>query len=826
MKKTWIRKSVAVLMAMTMLFSMTGCNKKESKKSETEKQDTKEMVYQVSDFEIEGLQGQVNNVFFQDDRIYINTYEWIEEESSGEESGEEESTAEEAIGEEESATEESTSEEESATEEATGEEKSATEESTGEEESATEEVTGEEESVVEETTGEEEIDEEEVKGTDIQRWYSANIDGSDLKEITMPEMEENEWVQSFIMGKDGSMLILTNAYELKAEKVTFFLTKVDAQGNVLAKEDISKALKLSQESYINNILADDKGRVVVAVDNKVYILAEDFKSSEEIKVESYIDGMTMTKDGKIICGTSIYENDKSSTQVQVLDVDNKKWGETYKLDLQYFSSSDSLMRGVEYDFYYKDDSGIYGYDLASGKSTKLLDYVASDIISENSWGIIPIAKDTFLGTIYNEEGSKLVKYNKVDAATLADKTVITFGAMWVDDSIKKQAIEFNKNSKEYRIEFKDYSNEEDPVTKMNADIVAGNIPDIMSLSMMPYEQYISKGLLEDLTPYFEKDEELNTDDILDSVYEAMQVDGKLYYIAPSFGISTIVARTSDVGDGTGWTFDEMKAVLEEKGDSARPFYSENKSDILYSFLGNGLNDFVDWQTGACSFDSQDFKDILELCNKGINEEVEYNEDAPSMPTLIKDKKVLFVEGWVSPEEVQVYKKMFDGDITYIGYPNKEKSGSYFQFDNQIAIYAKSEVKEGAWEFIRSFMTKEYQGNAMHMYNTPTRKDCFDMMVKAKMATKEYTDELGQEVYPMQSSWGWDDLQVEITPLTQEEMDMYIDLVNNTKKIASNDDAMMEIIQEESKAYFAGEKSLDETVGIIQNRIKTYVNENR
>ena len=67
MKKTWIRKPVAVLMAMTMLFSMTGCDEKESKKKETEKQDTKEMVYQASDFEIEGLQGQVNNVFFQND---------------------------------------------------------------------------------------------------------------------------------------------------------------------------------------------------------------------------------------------------------------------------------------------------------------------------------------------------------------------------------------------------------------------------------------------------------------------------------------------------------------------------------------------------------------------------------------------------------------------------------------------------------------------------------------------------------------------------------------------------------------------------------------
>ncbi len=807
MDKKHLRKPIAIMMIATMLLSMAGCSKGDTKGGNEETQDTSEMVYQASDFEVEGIQGDIGSFFVQNDRIYINTYEWIEGESA----------TEEEAGEEESTTEEEASEEDGTTEEEVGEEDGTTEEEVGEEESTTEEELSEDEEI---------LDEVEIDGTLIERLYSMNIDGSDLKEIPMPGFEENQWMQSIMVGQDGTIMFLLNSYNEKTEKSTYFLLKIDEQGNEILNEDITKLLSLSEDSYMSGMILDSKGRVVIAIDQSVYIIAEDLKSTEEVKAESYIEGMTMTKDGQIVCGITTFDGETGGAQVQVLDVDNKKWGETYKLDLQYFSSSESLMRGVEYDFYYKDDSGIYGYDIAEGKSKKLLDFVASNIISENSWGITPIAKDTFIGTVYDETSSKIVKYNKVDASTLENKTVITFGAMWVDDSIKKQAIEFNKNSKEYRIEFKDYSTEEDPITKMNADIVAGNIPDIISLSSLPYEQYISKGMLEDLTPYFEKDEDLNTDDMIDSVYEAMQIDGKLYYISPSFGISTIVARTKDVGTGSGWTFDDMKAVLDEKGDTARPFYSQNKSEMLYSFLGNGLNDFVDWQTGECSFDSQDFKDILEICNKGTNEETDYSEDSPSMPSLVQDGKILFVEGWVSPEEVQLYKKMFGEDITYIGYPNKEKQGSYFQFDSQIAIYAKSEVKEGAWEFIRSFMTKEYQGNNMNIYNTPTRQDCFDMMVKAKTATKEYTDELGQEVYPLQSSWGWDDLDVEITPLSDEEMDMYINLVNNTNKTGTSDDAMMEIIQEESKAYFAGEKSLDETVEIIQNRIKTYVNENR
>ena len=233
-------------------------------------------------------------------------------------------------------------------------------------------------------------------------------------------------------------------------------------------------------------------------------------------------------------------------------------------------------------------------------------------------------------------------------------------------------------------------------------------------------------------------------------------------------------------------------------------------------------------TGECSFDDQDFKSILEICNKGKNEETEYNEDAPSMPALIKEGKVLFNEGWIDAESVELYKKMFGGDITFIGYPNKDKEGSYFNFNTTMGIYSKSDVKEGAWEFIRSFMTRECQGKQAGnmMYGNPTRQDCFDMMMKAKTATEKYTDEFGQEVLPLDSSWGWDDLEVKIVPLTDKEAKLYEDLVNNTKKFGGYNNALMEIITEEAKAYFAGEKSLDETADIIQNRIKTYVNENR
>lgn len=816
-KMRW-KKAAALLMASVMMVSMAACGKndKGSSGSKEKKENKKEMTYEESDLQIDGIKGDISSYQVADDRIYFFTTDWVEndtgEEGDSAEEGSEEDTKEDAASEE-------TSEEDTATEEATEED---TEEAS---EDSSEDVSSEEDTEEEDTEeGEEDTSEEGVTGTSYYYVYSMKADGTDLQELGSPQLNENEYINYMLVKSDGTIQFLLGAYDQKSEKTQYSLVAYDENGKEASREDVTKVLGLTDESYLNKALIDDKDRYVFATDQAIIVLDKDLKKVCEMKPDSnYVEGIAKTKDGKILVADS--SGDKGA-KVQILDVDAQKWGESYKLDLQYFSSSDALMNGIEYDFYYKDDAGIYGYDIASKKSTKVMDYVASNISSDNSYSITPIAKDTMMGTTWDESGSKVVIYKKVDPSTITDKETITVGAMYVDDNVKKAAIAFNKKNNKYQIEFKDYSNEEDPQTKMNADIIAGNVPDILCLSGLSVNQYVEKGILEDLTSYYEKDSDVSVDDMIPSVARAMQIDGKYYYIAPGFYVNTLVGAAKTVGTEPGWTMDDLKKLLDEHKD-ARPFYSENKNDNLYSFITMNISDYVDWSTGECTFDGQDFKDILEICNRGTNEETDYSEDSPSEPSLVKEGKVLLTNGGsLDMESVELYEAMFNGDITFIGYPNKDKDGSYFSFDKQLGIYSKSKNKDAAWEFLKTFLTKEYQGDRDNLYSNPTRQDAFDMLVKSKTATKKYTDELGNEVEPLESGWGWDDLNVDIGPLTDKQAQMYIDLVNNTDKTGEYNDEIGNIITEEAKAYFSGQKSLDETADIIQNRVKTYVNENR
>lgn len=57
--------------------------------------------------------------------------------------------------------------------------------------------------------------------------------------------------------------------------------------------------------------------------------------------------------------------------------------------------------------------------------------------------------------------------------------------------------------------------------------------------------------------------------------------------------------------------------------------------------------------------------------------------------------------------------------------------------------------------------------------------------------------------------------------------LYKELINNTKRIESNDsDIILKIIFEEAAAYFKGDKSVDDAARVIQSRVETYVNESR
>ena len=172
-----------------------------------------------------------------------------------------------------------------------------------------------------------------------------------------------------------------------------------------------------------------------------------------------------------------------------------------------------------------------------------------------------------------------------------------------------------------------------------------------------------------------------------------------------------------------------------------------------------------------------------------------------------------------------------GDLCYIGFPSASgHDGSSCSVSAPIAMTTKCRDKDGAWSFIASALTDEYQGD---QYYFPITKSAFDALAeKAMEKNYEYDengdilrDENGEPVEASKGSFSYGDgPMIEVYAMTQEQYDTVNGLIENTNRIMRYDQSLMEIINDEAGAFFAGEKTAEETAQLIQNCVQLYMAE--
>lgn len=494
------------------------------------------------------------------------------------------------------------------------------------------------------------------------------------------------------------------------------------------------------------------------------------------------------------------------------------------------------MNGLYYDVYLSDDYGVYGYNIGDAEITKIMDYISSDFSSNYLYQASFVDENTFVAYYYDDEGVQLSQFTKVPAEEVVDKIELTLGCYYLNYDIKQQLVDFNKNSDQYKIYVRDYSTYDtmddytQGLTRLNADIVSGDVPDIMLLnSQMPVESYIAKGVFADLNEFFEKESQLKKEDLLPNVIEAVSYGDGLYRIAPSFSVSSFAAKTADVGEEPGWTMDEALALLATKPEGTQLLSEITCSGFMYYTMWICGQEYVDWDSGECYFDTEGFKKILEYANS-LPREIDYTgvmDDETywqEMETQYRNGKTILSMQYLSSFRDYAYAKQgtFGEDITFIGFPVENGLGGCLNIDQTMAISALSKNQDAAWEFVKSFFTEEYQDNLE--YNFPVRISSMQKL-EEKSWEKPYTvDEQGnKQEYDDYFYVGG--MEVPVVPLTKEESGKVMDYIKSLNTICTYNEDLNNIITEETESYFSGQKSVDEVVEVIQSRAKIYVSEN-
>lgn len=674
--------------------------------------------------------------------------------------------------------------------------------------------------------------------------FRLGEDGSILSEHKI-EVEENSNYMNFRPDGAGNYYAVKNQYlqdEADPENYQdlYYFVKLSETGEELFSIQLNDIPEMAEKAadgyfYVGNLFL---------IENTIYLNV--METIAKFDLEGNFKGFLGGGDGADFEGLNLIalEDNKAAAlsyeetgaHVSTVDLQAETLGEKYKLPGSSYEYS--LFPGIGYDLYLANSYGVYGYNIGDEDRTQLMSYIDSDLGINNVYNVTPLNDKEFIAMYDDAEtmDTMVGKFIKVDPKDVKDKTVLTLACAGLDWDVRRSVVKFNKTNENYRITIQDYSSlygsETDynaGINRLNADIVSGKVPDIIQVnSLMPFESYISKNLLEDLKPYIESDTELDINQFMPNIIEAFSVEGRLYRLTPSYTISTVIAKTSDVGEERGWTVQEAKELLASKPEGTQLFNNTTRDSILMNSMTIAGDQFIDWETGKCSFDSDGFIQMLEFIKEFPEEldETAYSDDYwNNYETLWREGKVICQMTGISNIRDFNYmeKGIFGEQVTMIGFPSSNENGSAIVANLQLAMSAKSSNKEGVWEFMRYFLTDEYQEN--NQYALPLSIKRLDAMIEEAKKVPTYEDEEGNLV-EQKDTYYLGGMEIPIDPMTDAEAERIKKELYSFTEVYNYNENLIKIIEEEAAPFFSGQKNAKEVAEIIQSRAQIYVNENR
>jgi ABC-type glycerol-3-phosphate transport system substrate-binding protein len=399
-------------------------------------------------------------------------------------------------------------------------------------------------------------------------------------------------------------------------------------------------------------------------------------------------------------------------------------------------------------------------------------------------------------------------YTKIPPEELAKRTVIKLGGIRLLDNDIAMIKAFNAQSSEYVVEFVDYGDDVElgndyTLSSLTSEgdsfyaaLMSGDIPDLV-LSGGNDRFLTDKGLIADLNLLMDSDPEFNRADYFENIFEANEKGGNLYSISPYIMPSAVAAKSN-------------LSILE----------SDSFVNV-WDVIGENYSLFVDEENGVCHFDTPEFIELLELSKKYyVSYEMrEANEGDLATRIAAENKAKLDFRygkslmrniyfdfsGYIENKYV-----LFSGETPKpVGYPGG--SGGIATGFGRIMIFEDAPNKAGAWAFVKFVLSEKYQDTIGGFY-TPVRRSSFDKSAEAFIRrSAPYEVDLGGEI-------------ITVPKASEADIAEIRGFIESIDRINRSNVYLMVIIEEETGAFYAGDKTAAETAKLIQNRMTVFVSE--
>lgn len=657
---------------------------------------------------------------------------------------------------------------------------------------------------------------------------------------------ENAWLVSFSVDAEGNFWKIFNEYvpdEKNPEmgKSKCLIKQVSPAGEELKAIEV----KTAEENFFPNYMILDKaGNIYLAGSESIIVYDGNGNEIMNAPVGTYIE--SMVKDNNENVYITYSTDDYKERIISKLDTAAKKLTEVRRVS---GATSLNLVSGKD-GIYLNDNINLYTYNIETDEKTKILNWINSDINGSSTYGLLGLPDGRFMCSVYDEltQQNQIMVAEKMAPEDVKDKKLVSLAMPYNDYSVNTAVIAFNKQNEEYRVVVDDYSEYATPdnynagADKMNTDLIAGKVPDLISIGNLPIGNYTSKGLLADIYEKMDADSEFNRADYMENIFKAYEKDGKLYSIVPSFNVQTVIAKESNVGKTPGWTMEDLEKLMASKPEGTKVFDGEIQSSILNRGLFLGIDQYINYAEGTSNFESEEFIKLLnfakqfpkEYQNEGMlpRAGMSCSTNIGMMPGLpgndednpyATDKVMLqtcYLYGY-DQIHTEKYYTFGGSELTFIGFPTANKQGSVISGGMEIAMSSKAAYPDGAWAFIKYLLGDEYRGSKQ--FEWPVKKSVYPALKEKAQKPNTYIDENGKEQV-IENTTIIDGKEVKIGKVSDADVQKVDDLLNSVTQVIRYDEKVWEIIEEESGAFFSCQKPAEEVAKLIQNRVQTYLSE--
>lgn len=363
---------------------------------------------------------------------------------------------------------------------------------------------------------------------------------------------------------------------------------------------------------------------------------------------------------------------------------------------------------------------------------------------------------------------------------------------------------------------------QDAIRNLNADMMAGNGPDVLFLDGLPIHDYIDKGLLSDMSGILE---ELRNDKqtFYENVLTAYAKDGKICAVPSFFAVPVVIGDEEVVQPET---IHGLAKLIRERANDPIPVLGGQWVTQLPNIF------MTTWKDVFPEHQKVDKEALCELLKdmKQMAEDAGFDKDLPYCPLFEVDPTYVDQGGWIpylawEKEQMLTMTLCQTGDLEFIkavrkvkpisyGYLNRQ-SGNLFFPNFIVGMNASGGKKEAAEQFIKYFFTAE-ESARLSSY-VCVNKGNFEK----KLNVSEEEKELGWVSDTNSSEEMTDVPKLYYYELTPQEAQEFLTFLDKADTMIDVDYAILQPVMGLIEDYIFEEETLETVVDKIAKKVEIY-----